>query len=44
MTLNAPNVEWRNQRVDSKLIGPVLTVLLPDDGKGFDVRIAETAK
>jgi alpha-glucosidase len=44
MTLIAPNVEWRNQRVDSKLIGPALTAVLPDDGKGFDVRIAETAK
>jgi alpha-glucosidase len=44
MTLIAPNVEWRNQRVDSKLIGPALTTLLPDDGKGFDVRIAESAK
>jgi alpha-glucosidase len=44
LSLSAPSVEWRNQRVDSTMRGAALTVLLPDDGKGFDVTFAESAK
>ena len=41
LTLSAPSVEWRNQRVDSTIRSGALTVLLPDDGKGFDLVISE---